>query len=122
MRVIRLLVATPLVALLGVAMALAAWPDGDVTVREREVVARLTRSGAQRLDADGGGHWTADAVDLADTTTPASAPASHAGLASTGAIVLSAPMHVTMLDTPAVQRHRGRIVAPPGRDRAPPRR
>lgn len=122
MRVIRLLVASPLVALLGVAMALAAWPDGAVTAREREVVARLTRGGAQRLDADGGGHWTADAADLADTIAPASAPVSDAGLASTGAIDLPAPMHVTMLDTPAVRRHRGRAAAPPGRDRAPPRR
>lgn len=122
MRVTRFLVATPLVALLAAAVALAAWPDGDVTARERELVARLTRSGAQRLDADGGGHWTLDAVDLADTLVPTATPAPDAGLAATGVAAPRAPMHVTMLDTPAVRRLRGRPVAPPGRDRAPPRR
>lgn len=36
--------------MLVVSLALAQWPEGDVTGRDREVVARLTRSGVQRLE------------------------------------------------------------------------
>lgn len=121
-RLLRLILALPLVALLGAAMAVAAWPDGEVTGRDRELVARLTRGGAQRLEADGG-HWTADAIDLADTgpATAATDPLPDAVL--TAAVAgASAPSVVAMLDRPATRRPAGRRVASPRRDRAPPRR
>jgi hypothetical protein len=119
-RLIHRLLAAPLVVLLGAAMTMAAWPDGDVTSRDRELVARLTRGGAQRLEADGG-HWTADAIDLADTATAAMAPGGIPD-ALAGAPVHSVPppSRFTMLAIPAARQQAGRAAAPPARDRAPP--
>lgn len=46
-------VALPLVAGLAAALLLEQWPDGAITGRDRDLVARLTRAGIQRFDADG---------------------------------------------------------------------
>jgi len=119
--VIRLLVVAPLVALLGAAMAFAVWPEGDVTNRDRELVARLTRGGAQRLDADGG-HWTADAVDLAEARPSAHVPTtSRVALAPAPTGSVPAPSACRLLDLPACRARAGRSAGSPGRDRAPPR-
>lgn len=102
------------------ALALAGWPDGAMAGRDRELVARLTRSGVQRLDADGS-HWTADATDLADTISPSPHPAQP--LLTAGAVAaVAAPLHSTLLAAATVRRAVPQPVAPPGRDRAPPRR
>ena len=45
--------ALPLVAILATALALAQWPSGEVTGRDRELVARVTRAGQQRFETDG---------------------------------------------------------------------
>jgi hypothetical protein len=120
--VIRLIVAAPLVALLGAAMAVAVWPEGDVTSRDRELVARLTRGGAQRLDADGG-HWTSDAVDHAEARPSVHVPTtSRVALASAPRGTVPAPSACTRLDAPVCRDRAGRAAAPPARDRAPPRR
>ncbi len=119
--VIRLLVAAPLVALLGAAMALDAWPDGDVTSRDRELVARLTRGGVQRFETDGG-HWSADAVDSCDpsSATLAQAAASGAATASAPVRAVPAPSLSTMLDVPTTRQTARRLAAAPARGRAPP--
>ena len=121
--VIRLFAATPLVALLGAAMALAAWPDGEVTSRDRELVARLTRGGVQRLEADGG-HWSTDAADSGDAVldTHAARTSSSAAIASALVRAVPSPSHSTTLDGPASRPPADRLDAPPARDRAPPRR
>jgi len=119
--VIRLLVAAPLVALLGAAMAFAAWPEGDEMSRDRELVAWLTRGSAQRLDADGG-HWTANAVDLAAARPSADRPTtSRVAVASAPTGTVPAPSACTLLDVPACRPRAGRTGGSPARDRAPPR-
>lgn len=118
---LRLAVAAPLVVLLGTAMALAASPDGDVTARDREVVARLTRGGVQRFDADGS-HCPADASDTTDAGAPSSEPAPAPSLAATVFRLLPRSAVVRMLDVPVAATHTGRPAAPPSRGRAPPRR
>ncbi len=120
-RILRLLVAAPLVVLLGAAMALAASLDGDVTARDQEVVARLTRGGVQRFDAEGG-HWTADANDGTGAGAPWSAPAPNQQMMAAGPGLLPHLAPVTMLDTPAAGPRTGRLATPPSRGRAPPRR
>ena len=123
---IRLAVAAPLVVLLGTAMALAASPDGDVTARDREVVARLTRGGVQRFDAEGS-HWSAEASDASDLTE-AVAPSSEPGpelAPSLAAAVFRLPPRsavVRLLHVPVAATRTGRPAAPPSRGRAPPRR
>jgi len=121
LRAVRLLAAVPLVAALALAVALAAWPEGDVTARERELVARLTRSGVQRLDTDGG-HWALDATDLADHSAPAPATARPHLLAAAVITAPAAPVQWTALAPPAVRRAATRVVPSSVRDRAPPRR
>lgn len=122
-RLLRLLVAAPLVVLLGAVMALAATPDGHVTARDREVVARLTRGGVQRFDADGS-HGALDGVEAADLDAPSPAPAPAPDQPMTAAAPGSLPRPdvVTMLDIPAVRPRTGRPSSPPARGRAPPRR
>jgi hypothetical protein len=74
--VIRLRAAVPFCATLIVSLALAQWPEGDVTGRDREVVARLTRGGVQRLED--AVHVDHDAFDASVSHRPdgAAAPAS----------------------------------------------
>lgn len=119
-RLFRLFVAAPLVVLLGAAMALAAAPEGDVTARDREVVARLTRSGVQRFDADGS-HAALDVLDAA-AGTPSPTPAAEPGMPAAGSSLRPRPDLFTMLDIPAVRPRTGRPSASPARGRAPPRR
>lgn len=122
-RLLRLLAAAPLVVLLGAAMAMAAAPEGDVTARDREVVARLTRGGVQRLDAEGS-HGVPDGIDAADpgTSSATPAPAPDQQMLAAGPGTQPRPVLVTMLDSPAVGPRTGRPSAPPPRGRAPPRR
>lgn len=102
-------------------MALAAWPDGNVTSRDRELVARLTRGGVQRFEADGG-HWSADAVDSGDPSALlAQAASSGAAAASAPVRTVPAPSLSTMLDVLTPRQPDGRAAAPPARGRAPPR-
>jgi hypothetical protein len=51
-----------LVSALAAALTLAQWPDGHITGKDRELVARLTRGAHQRLDSDTG-HGSAEASD-----------------------------------------------------------
>jgi hypothetical protein len=120
---VRQLVAAPLVVLLGAAMALAAAPDGHVTARDREVVARLTRGGVPRFDAEGS-HGAPDGVEAADlgSASPAPAPAPGQMMTAAWPDVPPRPDVITMLDIPAVRPRTGRPSAPPARGRAPPRR
>jgi hypothetical protein len=111
-RLLRLLVAAPLVVLLGAAMARAAWPEGDVTARDRELVARLTRGGLQRLEGD--------TLDVGDSATTAAARPSP--LACATRAVPPRPVVARMLDTPHIALRAGRPSSPPERGRAPPRR
>jgi autotransporter translocation and assembly factor TamB len=122
-RLLRLLAAAPLVVLLGAVMALAAAPDGHVTARDREVVARLTRGGAPRFDAEGS-HGVPDGVEAADVSAPSPALATAPGHMLTAAAPDLPPRAdvITMLDIPAVGQRAGRPSAPPARGRAPPRR
>lgn len=122
-RLPRLLVAVPLALLLGAVMALAATPDGHVTARDREVVARLTRGGVQRFDAEGS-HGVPDGIEAADLGTPSAtlAPAPGQMLTAAGPGLLPRSDVFTMLDIPAAGPHTGRPSAPPARGRAPPRR
>lgn len=118
---IRIIVAAPLVALLGAAMTVAAWPNGDATGPDRDLVARLSRGGVQRLDADGA-HWTADVVDHALTVPSADAPVvAREALVRTPATTLATPSAFTRIAPPAARRLAGRLAAPSRRGRAPPR-
>lgn len=121
-RLVRLLALVPLVVFLGAALARAASPEGDVTARDREVVARLTRGGVQRFDAEGN-HGTADGLDAADAGTPStSTPAPDQPMTAAVPGRLPRPHLVTMLDILAARLHAGRPSVPPARGRAPPRR
>jgi len=120
-RLTHLLVAVPLVALVGVAIAAAASPDGDVTTREREVVVRLTRAGAQRFDADGAPGWS-DAVETAGAATPEPVQVPASCLPDPAPCL--APRHdrVILLDAPASSAGQGCHAPSPSRGRAPPSR
>lgn len=63
----------PIVALVAAALVAAPWPDGEITGKDREVVARLTRGGIQRLDAEAG-HGVHDAGEHAVVADPAAQP------------------------------------------------
>lgn len=122
-RLTRLFVAAPLVVLLGASMAAAASPEGDVTTRDREVVARLTRGGMQRFDADGS-HGILDGLDGGTpatlSTTTATTPDQQT--TATAAGLWLHPGLVTMLGVSAGRPRVGDRCAPPTRGRAPPRR
>lgn len=119
-RLLRLLVAAPLVVLFGAAMALAASPQGDITARDREVVARLTRGGVQRLDAEGS-HGAPDGIDAADLSPRAPETAPHQSMVADYAWSLPSPVFDTLPDSPAVARRVDRRAVLPSRGRAPPR-
>jgi hypothetical protein len=114
-----LLVAAPLAMLVGAALALAATAEAGVTARDREMVARPTRGGVPRFDADGI-HGAADAIDAAVAGTPSSAPGQPVRAAARAS--LPRPHLVTRLDSTAAGRRAGGLPAPPARGRAPPRR
>lgn len=124
-RLIHPLAAAPFVVLLGTALALASSPQGDVTARDREVVARLTRGGVQRFDTDAS-HGASDATDVTGAGAPA--PASPSAPAPAPTLTAAPPGLppradvLTMLDVPAIDPREGRPSAPPARGRAPPRR
>jgi len=71
--------ALPLVAGLAAVLVLAQLPDGPATERDRDLVARLTRAGVQRLESDG----TAP-CDHADAIVPGH-PVSHVDAGAEGA-------------------------------------
>lgn len=120
--VIRLVVAAPLVALIGAAMTLSARPAADLTNRDRELVARLTRGGVQRLEADGG-HWSADAAGSGDVSPATYLPTSSvAAMIAAPVRTVQAPSQSTRLDTRSLPQPAGRGSGPRARDRAPPRR
>ncbi len=52
-QIVSLPQALPIVASLAAVLVLAQLPDGPVTDRDRDLVARLTRAGVQRLEQDG---------------------------------------------------------------------
>lgn len=121
MPALRAIAAAPVVAILVVGMTMAAWPEGPVTGRDRELVARLTRGGVQRFDADGA-HWAADALDGHDAGAPAAdVGAPGVTLAAEPRIAAAAPSAFTTLAPPVIRLRPGRPAHPPGRDRAPPR-
>lgn len=121
----HLLPSLSVIAVLAAALVAAPWPEGDVMGRDREIVARLTRGGLQRLDADvdHGVHDAADHTVAADplahaprlaAATAAAAdlaalPASGLRLAPPAASRLPAPRRPTALRlTPPSRRPRAR--------------
>lgn len=117
----------PIVASLAAVLVLAQLPDGPATDRDRDLVARLTRAGVQRLESDG-----AAPCEHADAIVPGH-PVSHHDAGAEGAHAPPGPAIVTatMRGAPPqyVEVARTATSAPaprsshrsPARDRAPPR-
>jgi hypothetical protein len=132
-RVVPLPVVLPLVVGLAAALVLEQRPDGAITGRDRDLVARLARGGVQRFDADG--HAGFDHGDGHDVSV---APAPHALAAITvptagpqhpGGVAI-VPARTAMAPPPAATRRPGpfraveAVPAPHARSprgRAPPR-
>lgn len=93
----------PVIAVLAAALTAAPWPGGDVTGRDREIVARLTRGGIQRPDSDAG-HGLDDAPEHALAAHPAAYPV-------VAALVAAAMAPYTFVLTSVT------VVAPPGATR-----
>lgn len=127
-------VALPIVVGLAAALVLEQWPDGAITGRDRDLVARLTRAGIQRFDADGhagldhgDGHHEAVVAPapyaLPAVTVPTTGPEAPPGPALLPVAVTSAPPFTTarlLVPLAAAQA----VPATPSRSplgRAPPR-
>ena len=97
-QIVSLPQALPIVASLAAVLVLAQLPDGPVTDRDRDLVARLTRAGVQRLEQDG-----AAPCDHADAIVPGH-PVTHDDAGAEGAHAPPAP---------AVVPAAGRCAPPP---------
>lgn len=91
--------ALPLVAGLAAVLVLAQTPDGPATERDRDLVARLTRAGVQRLESDG----TASSCEHADAVAPGH-PVSHGDAGAEGAHAPPSPAVVPALVRPVPPR------------------
>lgn len=119
--------ALPLVAGLAAVLVLAQLPDGPATDRDRDLVARLTRAGVQRLESDG-----AAPCDHADALVPghpvtqhdAGAEGAHAPPAPAmvaAAVHCAPPQHVEVARTATSGPAPRSSDHSPARGRAPPR-
>lgn len=97
-QIVSLPQALPIVASLAAVLVLAQLPDGPVTDRDRDLVARLTRAGVQRLEQDG-----ATPCDHVDAIVPGH-PVTHDDAGAEGAHAPPAP---------AVVPAAGRCAPPP---------
>lgn len=97
----------PLVVGLASALVLEQWPDGAITGRDRDLVARLTRAGIQRFDADGhagvdhgDGHHEAAIAPAPHALPAVTVPTAGPDVPAGPALVPATPRVVAPLATP----------------------